>query len=54
MGPFEHGLTQLKDEQWKNVRAIVSPTFTTAKLKGVNFSFEHHLSLMISLFRCTV
>ncbi|UJR23769.1 hypothetical protein I4U23_026745 [Adineta vaga] len=32
-GPFQHGLTQLKDEHWKNARSIVSPTFSTAKLK---------------------
>ncbi|UJR23768.1 hypothetical protein I4U23_026744 [Adineta vaga] len=32
-GPFEHGLTQLKDEHWKNARSIVSPTFSSAKLK---------------------
>ena len=39
-GIMEHGLTALKDEQWKNARAIVSPTFSTAKLKGVNFSIQ--------------
>jgi len=35
MGPLEYGLTQLKDEQWKNARTIVSPTFSAAKLKAV-------------------
>ncbi|CAF4003748.1 unnamed protein product [Rotaria sp. Silwood1] len=34
-GPLEHGLTRLKDEQWKNARSIVSPTFSTAKLKAM-------------------
>ncbi|CAF3607839.1 unnamed protein product [Rotaria socialis] len=34
-GPLEHGLTVLKDEQWKNARSIVSPTFSTAKLKAM-------------------
>ncbi|CAF3769219.1 unnamed protein product [Adineta steineri] len=36
VGPFEHGLTTLKDEQWKNARSIVSPTFSTAKLKAMH------------------
>ncbi|CAF1403809.1 unnamed protein product [Adineta ricciae] len=35
LGPFDHGLTQLKDEHWKNARAIVSPTFSSAKLKAM-------------------
>ncbi|CAF1217843.1 unnamed protein product [Adineta steineri] len=35
-GPFEHGLTVLKDEQWKNARSIISPTFSTAKLKATH------------------
>ncbi|CAF1188947.1 unnamed protein product [Adineta steineri] len=35
-GPLEHGLTVLKDEQWKNARSIVSPTFSTAKLKAMH------------------
>jgi cytochrome P450 len=36
LGPLEHGLTALKDEAWKNARSIVSPTFSSAKLKSVN------------------
>ena len=38
MGPLEHGLTQLKDEHWRNARSIVSPTFSAAKLKAVKAS----------------
>ncbi|CAF1280053.1 unnamed protein product [Rotaria sordida] len=34
-GPLEHGLLALKDEQWKNARSIISPTFSTAKLKAM-------------------
>ncbi|CAF3609800.1 unnamed protein product [Rotaria socialis] len=34
-GPFEHALIALKDGEWKNVRSIVSPTFSTAKLKAM-------------------
>ncbi|CAF1077638.1 unnamed protein product [Rotaria sp. Silwood1] len=32
---MEHGLTGLKDEQWKNARSIVSPVFSTTKLKAM-------------------
>ena len=28
----------MKNEQWKNARSIVSPTFSTAKLKAVNIT----------------
>ncbi|CAF1093630.1 unnamed protein product [Adineta steineri] len=35
VGPLEHGLLSLKDDHWKNARAIVSPTFSTAKLKAM-------------------
>ena len=37
-GPFEHGLTILKDDAWKNARSIVTPTFSTAKLKAASVS----------------
>ena len=40
-GPFEHSLITLKDGEWKNVRSIVSPTFSTAKLKAVITSIEN-------------
>jgi hypothetical protein len=53
-GIMEHGLTALKDEQWKNARSIVSPTFSIAKLKAVNVLFRNYLFLIIVPFRCTV
>ncbi|XP_012945993.1 cytochrome P450 3A16 [Aplysia californica] len=31
--PFSHALTQVKDEHWKNIRTVVSPTFNTVRLK---------------------
>ncbi|CAM4949874.1 unnamed protein product [Rotaria socialis] len=34
-GPLEHSLIALKDEEWKNARSIVSPTFSSAKLKAM-------------------
>ncbi|CAF1252202.1 unnamed protein product [Rotaria magnacalcarata] len=34
-GPLEHALIALKDEEWKNARSIVSPTFSSAKLKAM-------------------
>ncbi|CAF1359364.1 unnamed protein product [Rotaria sordida] len=35
-GPLEHGLTMLRDDAWKNARTIVSPTFSSAKLKAMH------------------
>jgi hypothetical protein len=54
LGPFEHGLLGLKDEQWKNARTIVSPTFSTAKLKTVDIIVCYYLLFNVFLFRCTV
>ncbi|CAF1447221.1 unnamed protein product, partial [Rotaria sp. Silwood1] len=34
-GIMEYGLTGLKYEQWKNARSIVSPVFSTTKLKAM-------------------
>lgn len=45
MGPLEHGLTQLKNEQWKNARTIVSPAFSAAKLKAM-YSLMNEVSDM--------
>ncbi|CAF1592583.1 unnamed protein product [Adineta steineri] len=42
-GPLDHGLLALKDEQWKNARSIVSPTFSTAKLKAM-YSLMNEIS----------
>lgn len=33
--PVDTFLTNLKDNEWKNVRSIVTPTFTSGKLKEV-------------------
>nr|ATW72297.1 cytochrome p450 CYP3044B5 [Brachionus calyciflorus] len=34
--PFDHFLSIIKDEDWKTVRAILSTTFTTGKLKSMS------------------
>lgn len=33
--PFDKAISLLKDDEWKNARAILSTTFTSGKLKGV-------------------
>ena len=37
--PFDKTLLVLKDEEWRNVRSIVSTTFTSGKLKSVIFFY---------------
>lgn len=34
--PFSKFLTIIKDEEWKNVRAIVTTNLTSGKLKSVS------------------
>jgi hypothetical protein len=34
--PFSSFITMLKDDEWKNVRSIISATFTSGKLKSVS------------------
>lgn len=34
--PADKFLTTLKDEEWKNVRAIISTVFSSGKMKLVN------------------
>ncbi|CAF0846127.1 unnamed protein product [Brachionus calyciflorus] len=40
--PLDKLMTVLKDEEWKNVRAIITTAFTTGKLKS-NLSYETHM-----------
>ncbi len=35
--PMDKFLNVLKNDEWKNVRSIVTTTFTTAKLKKVKY-----------------
>jgi thromboxane-A synthase len=45
--PADKFLTDLKDDEWKNVRSIVSTTFTSGKLKLVGCFFYSFLTLIL-------
>lgn len=36
--PMSDSLIMLRDEQWKRVRSILTPTFSAAKMKEVSFA----------------
>ena len=40
LDPFDKFLSHVKNEEWKNMRSIVSKTFTSGKLKLVNIDFR--------------
>jgi cytochrome P450 len=35
-GETEHNLARLRDNEWKENRRVLNPSFTTKKLKSVN------------------
>lgn len=37
--PYDHFLSLIKDEEWKSIRAVLSTSFTSGKLKSVNILF---------------
>lgn len=43
--PFDKFLTNLKDDEWKNVRSVLTATFTSGKLKSVLFGFSVEIKL---------
>ncbi|XP_035829253.1 cytochrome P450 3A16 isoform X2 [Aplysia californica] len=45
--PFAHALTQVKDEHWKNIRTVVSPTFNTVRLKRMFTHIETNGKLLV-------
>ena len=45
--PFHHSLLILKDGDWKRVRSILSPTFTSGKLKQATYLIEECLERLL-------
>ncbi len=39
MPPFDKFLTNVKNEEWKNMRSIVTTTFSSGKLKSVIYNY---------------
>ncbi|KAM9584470.1 cytochrome P450 3A24-like [Trichechus inunguis] len=46
-GSLEMGLTIAEDEMWKRIRAIISPTFTSRKLKEMFPLIKHHGDILM-------
>lgn len=46
-GPIGHALTELKGDHWKDVRAIVSPSFNTSRLKRLFPHIESNAKLLL-------
>ncbi|KAM4632136.1 cytochrome P450 3A24-like [Discoglossus pictus] len=46
-GPMESALSLAKDEQWKRIRTVLSPTFTSGKLKQMFPLMQHYGGLLV-------
>ncbi|XP_030069132.1 cytochrome P450 3A29-like isoform X2 [Microcaecilia unicolor] len=46
-GPLESSLTRAKDEQWKRIRTILSPTFTSGRLKEMFPIMKHYGDILV-------
>jgi hypothetical protein len=46
--PIDKFLTVLKDDEWKNVRAILTTTFTSGKLKSVNITLNNKMIKLLN------
>ncbi|KAM4631556.1 cytochrome P450 3A28-like [Discoglossus pictus] len=47
MGPLEVAVSMAKDEQWKRIRTVLSPTFTSGKLKQMFPLIKHYGDLLV-------
>ncbi|XP_066461089.1 cytochrome P450 3A9-like [Eleutherodactylus coqui] len=46
-GPLESAITNAKDEQWKRIRTVLSPTFTSGKLKEMFQIMNHYSNTLV-------
>ncbi|KAM4631554.1 cytochrome P450 3A24-like [Discoglossus pictus] len=46
-GPLESALVMAEDEQWKRIRTVLSPTFTSGKLKQMFPLIKHYGDLLV-------
>ncbi|XP_006859934.1 PREDICTED: cytochrome P450 3A9-like [Chrysochloris asiatica] len=53
-GSLESSLTVLEDEKWKWIRAVVSPTFSSRKLKAMFSLMKRHGNILVQNIEKTV
>ncbi|XP_075718204.1 cytochrome P450 3A9-like [Rhinoderma darwinii] len=46
-GPLDSAITIAEDEQWKRIRTVLSPTFTSGKLKEMFHIMDHYSNLLV-------
>jgi cytochrome P450 len=50
-GPFKDNMLNMKGDEWKHVRNVVSPTFSSARVKRMSQHVERHSQRLVEMLR---